>query len=50
VDNDVRQTEIHATEPLVPDPSAFEFGWLFKGLEVTNHQVLAKFQHNLLKQ
>jgi len=23
-DNDVRQTEIHAVEPLVPEPSAFE--------------------------
>ena len=23
--NDVRQTEIHTTEPLVPEPSAFEF-------------------------
>jgi hypothetical protein len=22
--NDVRQTEIHTTEPLVPEPSAFE--------------------------
>jgi hypothetical protein len=24
-DNDVRQTEIHTAEPLVPQPSAFEF-------------------------
>jgi len=23
-DNDVRQTEIHTAEPVVPDPSAFE--------------------------
>ena len=23
--NDVRQTEIHTAEPLVPEPSAFEF-------------------------
>jgi hypothetical protein len=23
--NDVRQTEIHAAEPLVPEPSIFEF-------------------------
>jgi hypothetical protein len=23
--NDVRQTEIHKAEPLVPEPSAFEF-------------------------
>ena len=25
-DNDVRQAEIHTEEPLVPEPSAFEFG------------------------
>ena len=24
-DNDVRQTEIHTVEPLVPEPSTFEF-------------------------
>jgi hypothetical protein len=24
-DNDVKQTEIHTAEPLVPEPSAFEF-------------------------
>jgi hypothetical protein len=24
--NDVRQTEIHTAEPLVPEPSSFEFG------------------------
>ena len=23
--NDVRQTEIHTADPLVPEPSAFEF-------------------------
>jgi hypothetical protein len=23
--NDVRQTEVHTAEPLVPEPSAFEF-------------------------
>jgi len=28
--NDVRQTEIHTAEPLVPEPSAFEVG-LFIG-------------------
>jgi len=28
--NDVRQTEIHTTEPLVPEPSALILSWLFK--------------------
>ena len=25
--NDVRQTRLHTAEPLVPEPSAFEFFW-----------------------
>jgi hypothetical protein len=28
--NDVRQTEMHTTEPLVPEPSAFEFEMAIK--------------------
>jgi hypothetical protein len=28
--NDVRQTTMHAAEPLVPEPSAFEVTWLLK--------------------
>jgi len=28
--NDVRQTEIHTAEPLVPEPSASELGCLLK--------------------
>ena len=28
--NDVRQTEIHTAEPLVPEPSASEVEWLLK--------------------
>jgi UDP:flavonoid glycosyltransferase YjiC (YdhE family) len=31
--NDVRQAEIHTAEPLVPEPSAFEFELAIKNLE-----------------
>jgi len=41
-DNDVRQAEIHAIEPLVPEPSAFEVE-LATG-KLKNHQVLIKSQ------
>jgi len=27
--NDVRQTEVHTAEPLVPEPSAFEITYYF---------------------
>ena len=37
--NDVRQTEIHTAEPLVPEPSAFEVKLAIGKLIVTNHQV-----------
>ena len=40
--SEVRQTEIHTAEPLVPEPSAFEFEMSIEKLEVTNHQVLLK--------
>jgi len=29
--NDVRQTEIHTAEPLVPQPSALSLSWVLKG-------------------
>jgi hypothetical protein len=45
-DNDVKQTEIHTAEPLVPEPSALRFRWLLKNLKGTNHQVLIRFQQN----
>ena len=48
--NDVRQTEIYAAEPLVPVPSAFEVEMAIEKLKDSNHQVLIKFQRNLLKQ
>ena len=31
--NDVRQTEIHTTEPLVPEPSAYEFELVIEKLK-----------------
>jgi hypothetical protein len=42
--NDVRHTEIHAAEPLVPEPNTFEFELAFEKPKVTNHQVLTKSQ------
>jgi hypothetical protein len=44
--NDVRQTEIHTAEPLVPEPSAFEIELAIEKFKVTNHQVLIKSQQN----
>jgi len=41
--SDVRQAEIHTTEPLVPEPSVLEVKLAFGTLKVTNHQVL--FEH-----
>ena len=35
--NDVRQTEIHIAEPLVPEPSASESECLLKSKKDTNH-------------
>jgi len=43
---DVRQKEIHTVEPLVPEPSAFEFELAIEKLIITNHQVLIKSQQN----
>ena len=48
--NDVRLTEIHTTEPLVPEPSVFEFGLAIEELKVTNHQALFKSHQNWLQQ
>ena len=41
--NDVRQAEIHTAEPLVPEPSAFEFEM---AVEKPQRQVLIKSQQN----
>jgi hypothetical protein len=43
---DVRQAEVHTFEPLVPEPSAFEFQLVIEKLKYHNHQVLIKFQQN----
>jgi hypothetical protein len=47
--SDVRQTEIHTVEPLVPEPSTWMLSWLLKSYKVTNHQVLIKYQRNWLR-
>ena len=39
--SDVRQAEIHTSEPLVPEPSALDVE-----LAIENHQVLIKYQKN----
>jgi len=52
--NDVRQTEIHKAEPLVPEPSAFEIQMsienftfsVLKSKKDASHRVLNKFQQN----
>jgi hypothetical protein len=44
--NDVRQIEIHTAEPLVLEPSAFEFELAIEKQKVKNHLVLIKFQQN----
>jgi hypothetical protein len=49
--NDVSQTEIHTSEPVVPEPSAFEVDMAIEKLKKdTNHRILIKFQQNCLKQ
>jgi hypothetical protein len=47
--SDVRQTEIHTAEPLVPEPSAFVVEMATKKLKDTNHWVLTKFPAELIK-
>jgi len=44
--NDVRQTEIHTAEPLVPKASASEVELAIEKLKGTNYQVLIKYQKN----
>jgi hypothetical protein len=45
--NDDRQTEIHTTEPLVPEPSAFEFAMAIEKLKEANRQLLIKSQQGV---
>jgi hypothetical protein len=44
--NDVRQTEVHTAEPLVPEPSAFQVQMAIEKLKRKNHKLLIRFQHN----
>jgi hypothetical protein len=48
--NDVRHTEIHPVEPLIPELSACEFEMASEKLKLKNQHVLIKSQQNLLKQ
>jgi hypothetical protein len=42
--NDVKQTEIHKAEPLVPEPSPFEFETAIQIWKDTNRQVPLKLR------
>jgi len=44
--NDVRQTEMHAAEPLVPEHSSPEVEIAIKSRKDLNHWVLIKFWQN----
>jgi hypothetical protein len=44
--NDVWQTEMHTTEPLVPEPSFFNVEIATEKLKRYKHQVFIKFQQN----
>jgi hypothetical protein len=43
---DVRQAEIYTTEPMVPEPCAFEVELAIEKLKDINHQVLIKSLQN----
>jgi len=47
--NDIKQIEIHTTEPLVPATSAFVVEMATEKLKDTNHQILIKFPAELIK-
>jgi hypothetical protein len=44
--NDVRQTEVHTAEPIVPESSAFEFEMAFEELKSNKSANIDKFQLN----
>jgi hypothetical protein len=48
--NDIRPRDIHTAEPLVPEPSAFEFAIAIEKLKDTDHQEFIKPQQKRLKQ
>jgi len=43
---DVRQTEIHAAEPLVPEPSASDFKMATDKFKMYKSPAFITFQHN----
>ena len=43
---DIGQAEIHTSEPLVPEPSAYEVELAIDKIKVTNRQVLMKYRQN----
>jgi len=45
-DNDVRQTEMHTTDPLVPEPSPNKVDIAIEKLERYNSPGMIKFWHN----
>jgi len=47
---DVRHIEVHTTEPLVPETSAYELQLPIEKIKVKNHQVSIKFHQNCLRQ
>ena len=44
--NDVRETELHTAESLVPEPSAFDLELAIEKIKSRNHHVLIKSQQN----
>jgi len=48
--NDKTEIHTHTAEPLVPDPSVFEFEMTIKNSKGTYHQVLIKSQQKWLKE
>jgi hypothetical protein len=47
--NDVRQTEIHTAEPLVPEPSATEIELVIEKLKSNKSQVIDQIPGELIK-
>jgi len=47
--NDVRQTEIHTAEPLVPEPSAFEVEMAIKKLKRCKSPRIDQIPEELIK-
>jgi len=47
--NDVRQTEIHTAEPLVPEPSAFEVELAIEKLESHKSPGIDQIRAELIK-